>query len=101
MFLLKSKRSNKLNAQVFMFFWKITKNWKKSRIWTLIRENYAFIIVSSKIFPPTKFESKIVPPPPFCFPPLKFENLVPPLFVVPLIDLQYSSSPHPKFSTYV
>ena len=26
---------------------------------------------------PTKFESKMCPPP-FCFPPLKFENLVPP-----------------------
>ena len=57
------------------------------------------LIVSSKIFSPSKFESKIVPtppPPPLCFPPLKFRNLVLPFFVVAPIDLQYSSFSPPK-----
>ena len=38
MFQLKSKRSNRVNAITgFIFFRKITKNWKKTRILALIR----------------------------------------------------------------
>lgn len=51
---------------------------------------------------PTKFESKMCPPP-FCFPPLKFENLVPPappFCGSPPLLFNIQVLPHPKFSTY-
>ena len=39
-------------------------------------------------FSPTRFESKIVsPPPPFCYPPKKFQSLVPSFFCGSPIDL--------------
>ena len=56
-------------------------------------------LFSSKIFPLLNLSQTSCPL--LCFPPLKFQNLVPPFFVVPPIDLYYSSFPCPKFSTYV